>query len=88
VGLDGIAQVQDNRQPFSRTYHSAKMFEYAKLLSTTGEMKYIGTCDRLQVSMWAERHSKRSKVTPVGKHGTSTLPPFLSVSAAKRNVHI
>lgn len=45
-------------------YHSAKMLEYASVLSDTGDRKYIGTPDSPHWSRCPDKHSNRSKVTP------------------------
>ena len=62
------------------------MFEYAKLASALSDMKYMGMCERLQVLRWEARHSNISNVTPHGRQGISTFPPFLRVAAVKHDV--
>lgn len=48
------------------TYHSEKILAYARVLSDTGERKYMGTCPIAQLSKCPDRHSKRSYVIPEG----------------------
>lgn len=59
------------------------MLEYARLASAFSAMKYMGICTSEQFLRWLARHSNTSNVTPHGRQGMSTLPPFFKVIAAK-----
>lgn len=48
------------------SHQSAKILEYAKEFSATGDRKYIGTVKLPVDSKWRDKHSNKSNVTPEG----------------------